>query len=161
MMDNLRNRVHIIVNGAAVLNRFGMIRVMPRTIHDLFLQGWITGGLFRQKTLQCFSLFAVVWKIWIERNSRVFHNKSSGSCHCWIYCAVCFRVGNSWEGFADVSMLDILLSWDACFQGHRTAKPVKKNFMVALLLNFVRCFYCRLFLLFCSSSIASVFGGGP
>lgn len=31
----------------------------------------------RQKILWNLSLVAVFWKIWLERNSRVFHNRSN------------------------------------------------------------------------------------
>ena len=47
---------------------------MPRTVEDLFTQ-WCMGSKFvRGKILWKLVLFVTVWKIWLERNRKVFDN---------------------------------------------------------------------------------------
>ena len=59
-----------------VLNCFDM-KVMSGTVKDLFLQ-WRLGSKGRRgKILWKLVLYATVWKIWLERNRRVFKNVST------------------------------------------------------------------------------------
>lgn len=52
-----------------LLGRFGIVWVMPSSTTDLFIQWRLIGVLAQFKILRNFSLFVVVWKIWLEKNN--------------------------------------------------------------------------------------------
>ena len=61
---------------SAILKIFEMEWVMPRSVDDLFLH-WRWGCKYgRGKILWKFVLYATFWKIWLERNNRVFRKVS-------------------------------------------------------------------------------------
>lgn len=68
------------------------------------------------KALRNLSLFASVWKIWIERNNSVFRNKSSEVdevVDSIIWAVSCWASRS--KGFAGVNMHDLNMSWSAYF----------------------------------------------
>ena len=101
-IDKLRRRNHIIVNGCPIclkdeesvhhlmihcpfpnrvgidiLDMFGMQWVMPRAVDDLFHQWRFGCKYIHRRILWKLVLYGTLWKLWLERNNKLFRNKSS------------------------------------------------------------------------------------
>lgn len=98
---------------------FGMQWVMPCGVADLFHQRRLGISYdVRRKILWKSVLNAIPWKFWLERNNRVFRNKSSSmedvvqsivlSVSEW----VCSR-----KEFLGVALEDLNRSWVVFFKG--------------------------------------------
>lgn len=62
--------------------------VVPRTVNDPFLQWrlgchYVCGRIYWKLVL-----YAILWKLWLERSNRVFKNKSN-----FVGCLVCVGMG--------------------------------------------------------------------
>ena len=60
----------------AMLKFFYMSWVMPKTVEDLFLQWRLRSKFVRDNILWKLVVYAMVWKLWLERNNRLFTNKN-------------------------------------------------------------------------------------
>lgn len=100
MIDNSRRRNHFIVNGCpmclrdeetvnhllvhcnfaynvwvALFARFDMQWVMPWSVAELFRRWLFRCHFTHGRILWKFMLYTACWKIWLERNNRIFNNK--------------------------------------------------------------------------------------
>lgn len=80
----------------------------------------------KKKVLWKLSLFACLWKLWLERNSRVFTNTSTRVDN--IVDSIVWTV-SGWaskeKDFIDMSMFDLNTSWEAYFQRGTKGKSVQ------------------------------------
>ena len=61
----------------AIFKLFDIEWMMPRSVEDLFLQ-WHLGSKFgRRNILWKLVPYAARWKLWLQRNKRVFRDTSS------------------------------------------------------------------------------------
>ena len=97
--DKLRRRNHFIVNGCPMRSRdeetahhlflhcnlarnvwmilfarFGISWVMPWSVEDLFQLWYFKCRFACDRILWTFLLYAFLWKVWLERNNRIFKN---------------------------------------------------------------------------------------
>lgn len=89
---------------------------MPNSVSNLFKQWRITYVSPRQKKLCSLSVFAIVWRLWLKRNSRVFRNTSAkvdevADSVIW-YVSSCV---NRDKDFEDIFIHALTIFWDACF----------------------------------------------
>ena len=61
---------------SALFEMFGMEWVMPKTVEDLFVRWHWRYKFIQGKILWRLVVYAACWKLWLERNNRVFWNKS-------------------------------------------------------------------------------------
>ena len=144
-MDQLRRRDFIVVNGCpfclqdketathllvhcnyahtvwvSILRMFDMCWVMPCSIKEFFEQWVFRGKSVRGHILWRLSLYAGLWKLWIERNNRFFQNKCKRPevivrSVVWVFSEWVIRKAE----FLGVSLEALNRSWPAHFQGGR------------------------------------------
>lgn len=133
VVDNLKKRYHILVNGCPLclaeeespnhlLIHFTFSTKVWTDILSRFRLSWVMlQSMFRPKVLWNQSLFVECWKIWLERNNRIFNSKSrsvSKVVNSIVWSASMWASRD--KVFTNVSMLDLNLSWKAYFQGGST-----------------------------------------
>eukprot|EP00268_Persea_americana_P013258 TRINITY_DN15784_c0_g2_i1.p1 TRINITY_DN15784_c0_g2~~TRINITY_DN15784_c0_g2_i1.p1 ORF type:complete len:214 (-),score=16.90 TRINITY_DN15784_c0_g2_i1:200-841(-) len=151
-IDKLRRRNQVIVNGCPmclkdeetvhhlfihcqfackvwyfVLQCFDVNWVMPMNVEELFLQ-WCFGRKgVRGKILWKLVLYATIWKIWLERNRRVFRSISKPVEE--IVQSIVWNV-SPWacnrKEFGGISLIDLNRSWASVFEGHGHSKVVAR-----------------------------------
>ena len=98
---------------------------MPRAVDNLFHQWRFGCKYIRGRILWKLVLYATLWKLWLERNDRLFRNKSSSvdgvvrSVSEWV------RTKQEFEG---VDLSDLNISWVDVLRGGWNAKPVIRVF---------------------------------
>ena len=151
-IDKLKRRNHIRVNGyptclqneetvhhlaihcsfphsvwSIILNLVDLRWVMRRHVDELFCQ-WRVGGKFVcGKILWKLVLYATFWKIWLERNNRVFQNKSHSVED--VVDSIVWSV-SEWvrkrKEFNSVDLFDLNRSWAAICKGGGRLKSKQK-----------------------------------
>lgn len=102
-----------------IINMFAFQWVLPRHVEDMFCQ-WILGCKFiRGKILWRIALNATPWKLWLERNNRVFWNKSHlvediVESIVWFVALKRVHKGKKFDG---VGLFDFNRCWAAIFMG--------------------------------------------
>ena len=100
-----------------MLNFFDMSWVMPNNVEDPFLQWRLRSKFVRGNILWKLVAYTTVWKLWLERNRRVFINKSRSVEELVesIVWTVSQWVCNS-KDFIGISLEDLNRSWTAVFK---------------------------------------------
>ena len=101
---------------------------MPCRVADRFHQRRLGSSYdVRRKILWKSVLYAILWKIWLERNNRVFRNKSSSMEEVVqsIVLSVSEWVSSRME-FLGVALEDLNRSWVVFFKGGRCAKSFQQ-----------------------------------
>ena len=107
----------------AILDKFVMQWVMPRAFDDLFHQWRFGCKYICGKILWKLVLYATLWKLWMERNDRLFRHKSSSvdgvvrSASEWV------RTKKEFKG---VDLSDLNISWVDVLRGGWNAKLVSR-----------------------------------
>eukprot|EP00268_Persea_americana_P003213 TRINITY_DN10969_c0_g1_i3.p1 TRINITY_DN10969_c0_g1~~TRINITY_DN10969_c0_g1_i3.p1 ORF type:complete len:105 (+),score=13.75 TRINITY_DN10969_c0_g1_i3:312-626(+) len=57
-------------------NMFEVQWVMPQSVADLFCQWHLGGQVYAWENSVEIFLYATLWKLWMERNNRLFRNRS-------------------------------------------------------------------------------------
>eukprot|EP00268_Persea_americana_P013260 TRINITY_DN15784_c0_g3_i5.p1 TRINITY_DN15784_c0_g3~~TRINITY_DN15784_c0_g3_i5.p1 ORF type:complete len:159 (-),score=20.77 TRINITY_DN15784_c0_g3_i5:268-744(-) len=101
--------------------------VMPRTVEDLFLQRHLGIKGVRGRILWKLVLYATVWKIWLERNRRVFRNiiKSAEEIIQSIVWNVSEWACNKKE-FGGISLTDLNRSWASVIDRQQRSRVVHR-----------------------------------
>lgn len=99
--------------------------VLPRAVEELCDQWRFKTSLNCQRMLCALSLFAGLWKIWIERNRGVFETKSS---EVFVVVDSIVRAVSDWASrgkqFEDILLHDMYRSWKAVVEGGKTLKTM-------------------------------------
>lgn len=102
--------------------------VMPRSVSDLFQQWRVKCSSPQKIILWKLSIFAGVWRLWLERNSRGFRNKKATVEE--VADSIVWSVSN-WASrdkeFEGVSLHDQNRSCDAC-----TSKDFINQYLILL-----------------------------
>ena len=61
---------------SAIINMFEINWALPETVEDLFIQWQYGCKFFCGRILWIAALYGTIWKLWLERNKRVFQNTS-------------------------------------------------------------------------------------
>eukprot|EP00268_Persea_americana_P031555 TRINITY_DN3077_c0_g1_i1.p1 TRINITY_DN3077_c0_g1~~TRINITY_DN3077_c0_g1_i1.p1 ORF type:complete len:146 (+),score=15.04 TRINITY_DN3077_c0_g1_i1:2680-3117(+) len=98
--------------------RFGISWVMPWSVEDLFQQWNFKCQFARGRILWKFLLYAFLWKVWLERNNRIFKNNSRTVEDI---VEIIVRTVSEWattkDAFQGVFLDDLNRSWDAVLKG--------------------------------------------
>eukprot|EP00268_Persea_americana_P006524 TRINITY_DN12355_c3_g1_i1.p1 TRINITY_DN12355_c3_g1~~TRINITY_DN12355_c3_g1_i1.p1 ORF type:complete len:248 (+),score=21.79 TRINITY_DN12355_c3_g1_i1:391-1134(+) len=103
---------------SSIITMFDMSWVMPVNVMELFLQWKYSGSSARGCLLWCFSLYAGLWKLWLERNSRIFKNKSKSFVQ--IVQSIIWNIlewASKKAEFEGVALEDLNRSWAANLVG--------------------------------------------
>ena len=98
---------------------FGESWVCPKDIHQFLLTKFRGFGSRKEaKILWQTSIFAMLWCIWLERNSRVFNDSFSSIDFIWDRITFLASLWCSAHGlFNGVSLADIQRDWHALLHG--------------------------------------------
>lgn len=105
-------------------------------VPELFQQWRLRCSKVSQKILWNLSIFAGFWKIWNERNNRIFRNKSTeveeiADSIVWMVSDWAIRD----KAFENISLHESSLSSESCFQGGSIRIPVNFPHGNALLIG--------------------------
>lgn len=114
---------------------FSIQWVMPCRVADLFHQPRLGSNYdVLRMILWKLVLYAILWKIWLERNNRMFRNKSSSMKE--VVQSIVLSVSewvSSRKEFLGVALEDLNWSWVVFFKGGWCAKSFQQTYGRGLL----------------------------